>query len=64
MYYYVQIDRETGQPVALQSCNIELEDNHPAIRLESMTEEEYELALAEISANNDAADTEDDEMTV
>ena len=43
MYYYKQIDRETGQQLAVLSCTAELLDNHETIRLEQLTEEEYEL---------------------
>ena len=51
MYYYKQIDRETGNLLALQTCNEELQDNHETIRLEALTEEEYNQLLAEMEVN-------------
>lgn len=48
MYYYKQIDRETGQQLAVLSCTAELSDDHPTIRLEQLTEEEYNRLLEEM----------------
>ena len=61
MYYYKQIDRESGQVLALQSSEVELQDNHETIRFESLTEEQYNLALAEMLAYQPEVEEEDEE---
>ena len=41
MYYYKQVDRATGKTIAIQSSDMELQDTHPTIRLDALTELEY-----------------------